>query len=168
MAQSAQAFAPPASDLEGRRDLVGLTQEELTEAVLAMGEPRFRAKQLWHWLYHQGARDFEAMSSLSKTFRAKLAESYRVSRPEVADHQKSSDGTQKWLLRFEDGNEAEMVFIPEEDRGTLCVSSQVGCTLSCRFCHTGTQRLVRNLSAAEILGQILLARDFLGDWPSPK
>lgn len=168
MAQSAQAFAPPASDLEGRRDLVGLTQEELTEAVLAMGEPRFRAKQLWHWLYHQGARDFEAMSSLSKTFRSKLAESYRVSRPEVADHQKSSDGTQKWLLRFEDGNEAEMVFIPEEDRGTLCVSSQVGCTLSCRFCHTGTQRLVRNLSAAEILGQILLARDFLGDWPSPK
>src|SRR5690606_16703366 len=109
-----------------------------------------------------------AMSSLSKTFRAKLAESYRVSRPEVADNQKSSDGTQKWLLRFEDGNEAEMVFIPEEDRGTLCVSSQVGCTLSCRFCHTGTQRLVRNLSAAEILGQILLARDFLGDWPSPK
>ena len=168
MAQSAQAFAPPASDLEGRRDLVGLSQEGLTQAVLAMGEPRFRAKQLWHWLYHQGARDFEAMSSLSKTFRAKLAESYRVSRPEVADHQKSSDGTQKWLLRFEAGNEAEMVFIPEEDRGTLCVSSQVGCTLSCRFCHTGTQRLVRNLSAAEILGQILLARDFLGDWPSPK
>ena len=168
MTQTAQAFAPPTIDVDGRRDLVGLTQEELTEAVCALGEPRFRAKQLWHWLYHQGATDFAAMTTLSKAFRAKLADAYRVSRPQVAQHQKSSDGTQKWLLRFDDGNEAEMVFIPEEDRGTLCVSSQVGCTLSCRFCHTGTQRLVRNLAAAEILGQILLARDFLEEWPSPK
>ena len=168
MQQSASAFAPPTTDLDGRRDLVGLSQEELTDAVLDLGEPRFRARQLWHWLYHRGATDFEAMSNLSKSFRAKLSQTHRISRPQVARHQQSSDGTQKWLLRFDDGNEAEMVFIPEEDRGTLCVSSQVGCTLNCRFCHTGTQRLVRNLSAAEILGQILLARDFLEDWPSPK
>ncbi|MEX0758578.1 MAG: 23S rRNA (adenine(2503)-C(2))-methyltransferase RlmN, partial [Tistlia sp.] len=109
-----------------------------------------------------------AMTTLSKGFRAKLAERFLVGRPQVSTHQLSSDGTRKWLLRFADGNEAECVFIPEEDRGTLCVSSQVGCTLTCRFCHTGTQRLVRNLSPAEIVGQILLARDTLGEWPSPK
>jgi len=162
------AFAPPEEAADGRRDLVGLSREALAEAVAGLGEPAFRAKQLWHWLYHQGATDFAAMTTLSKAFREKLAAQFRVSRPGVSSHQVSTDGTQKWLLRFDDGNEAEMVFIPEEDRGTLCVSSQVGCTLTCRFCHTGTQRLVRNLSPAEILGQILLARDFLGEWPSPK
>src|SRR5690554_5053293 len=164
----ALAFAPPEAAADSKRDLIGLSRDALTDAVVRLGEPKFRAKQLWHWLYHQGATDFAAMTTLSKGFRAKLAEHFRISRPGVARHQVSEDGTQKWLLRFDDGNEAEMVFIPEEDRGTLCVSSQVGCTLTCRFCHTGTQRLVRNLSAAEILGQILLARDFLGEWPSPK
>ncbi|SMF72836.1 23S rRNA m(2)A-2503 methyltransferase [Tistlia consotensis] len=163
-----RAFAPPAGGQDGPANLVGLSQAELTEAVLALGEPKFRAGQLWHWIYHRGATDFEAMTTLSKGFRAKLAEHFVVARPEVTAHQLSSDGTRKWLLRFSDGNEAECVFIPEEDRGTLCVSSQVGCTLTCRFCHTGTQRLVRNLSPAEILGQVMLARDTLGEWPSPK
>src|SRR5690625_4585959 len=168
MTKIARAFAPPVIDVDGRRDLIGQSREEIAALVRAMGEPQFRADQLWHWLYHQGVTDFAAMTTLSKAFREKLAASYRISRPAVAQHQKSNDGTEKWLLRFEDGNEAEMVFIPEDDRGTLCVSSQIGCTLACRFCHTGTQRLVRNLAAAEILGQILLARDFLEDWPSPK
>ncbi|MEX2631432.1 MAG: 23S rRNA (adenine(2503)-C(2))-methyltransferase RlmN [Tistlia sp.] len=168
MSAHAHAFAPPAAGPDGLTDLVGLSLAELTEAVLALGEPRFRATQLWHWIYHRGATDFAAMTTLSKGFRAKLAERFLVGRPQVSTHQLSSDGTRKWLLRFADGNEAECVFIPEEDRGTLCVSSQVGCTLTCRFCHTGTQRLVRNLSPAEIVGQILLARDTLGEWPSPK
>jgi 23S rRNA (adenine2503-C2)-methyltransferase len=164
----AQVFAPPQAALGAPRELIGLDRDELTAAVLALGEPKFRAGQLWHWLYHQGADDFAAMTTLSKAFRAKLAEHFAVSRPEIAQHQVSADGTQKWLLRFADGQEAEMVFIPEADRGTLCVSSQVGCTLTCRFCHTGTQRLVRNLAAGEMLGQIMLARDSLDEWPSPK
>ncbi len=151
-----------------RRNLVGLTREARRAEIAALGEPRFRADQLWHWIYHRGASDFPAMTSLSKSFRAKLAEQYHVGRPEIASHQLSSDGTQKWLLRLPDGNEVETVFIPEDDRGTLCVSSQVGCTLTCRFCHTGTQRLVRNLSPDEILGQIMIARDALDEWPSPK
>ncbi|WP_449267348.1 23S rRNA (adenine(2503)-C(2))-methyltransferase RlmN [Fodinicurvata halophila] len=150
------------------RELIGLPYDALEAAVIELDEPKFRAKQLWHWLYHRGATDFAEMSSLSKTFREKLAQHAVVSRPGVSSHHVSTDGTQKWLLRFADGNEAEMVFIPEEDRGTLCVSSQVGCTLTCSFCHTGTQRLVRNLSAGEVLGQIMLARDTLGEWPSPK
>jgi len=151
-----------------RRNLPGLDRAEMQQLVADLGEPAFRARQLWHWVYHQGAREWEAMSSLSKAFRGKLAAHCGLDRPAVASQQISQDGTRKWLLRFADGNEAEMVFIPEEDRGTLCVSSQVGCTLTCRFCHTGTQRLVRNLTAGEILGQIMLARDALGDWPSPK
>lgn len=168
MSAHAQAFAPPAAERDGLVNLVGLSKAELGEAVAALGEPKFRAVQLWHWIYHRGATDFADMTTLSKGFRAKLAERFLVGRPEVSAHQLSSDGTRKWLLRFADGNEAECVFIPEEDRGTLCVSSQVGCTLTCRFCHTGTQRLVRNLSPAEIVGQIMLARDTLGEWPSPK
>ncbi len=168
MSAHATAFAPPAAEQDGRTNLVGLSHAELTEAVLALGEPKFRAGQLWHWIYHRGATEFEAMTTLSKGFRAKLAERFVVARPSVTTHQLSSDGTRKWLLRFADGNEAECVFIPDEDRGTLCVSSQVGCTLTCRFCHTGTQRLVRNLSPAEIVGQVMLARDTLGEWPSPK
>jgi 23S rRNA (adenine2503-C2)-methyltransferase len=146
--------------------LLGLGRADLSAALATFGEPPFRARQLWHWLYARGASDFAAMTSLAKSLRAALAEHWRIGRPAVAEHQRSADGTQKWLLTFDDGKQAEMVFIPEPDRGTLCVSSQVGCTLTCTFCHTGTQRLVRNLTAGEIVGQVLLARDALGDWPS--
>jgi 23S rRNA (adenine2503-C2)-methyltransferase len=148
-----------------RRDLIGLSRDELAAEMAAIGAAPFRARQLWHWLYHRGATDFAAMTTLAKSFRAELERHYRIGRPAVARGQASSDGTRKWLLRFGDGQEAECVHIPEEDRGTLCVSSQVGCTLNCRFCHTGTQRLVRNLDAGEIVGQIMLARDQLGEWP---
>ncbi len=136
--------------------------------MAAIGAPAFRARQLWHWIYHRGATDFAAMTSLAKDFRARLAESFAIERPAIVAAQHSVDGTRKWLLRFADGQEVESVHIPEEDRGTLCCSAQVGCTLTCRFCHTGTQRLVRNLSAAEIVGQVMMARDQLGEWPSPK
>jgi len=163
----ASLFAPPAEGGDGRRDLVGLDRAELTEELASIGAPAFRARQLWHWIYYRGATDFAAMTTLAKEFRKRLAESYVVGRPAAAVDRQSLDGTRKWLLRFADGEEAEAVHIPEEDRGTLCVSSQIGCTLTCRFCHTGTQRLVRNLSAGEILGQVMLARDALGEWPSP-
>ncbi|MYH36931.1 MAG: 23S rRNA (adenine(2503)-C(2))-methyltransferase RlmN [Rhodospirillaceae bacterium] len=158
----------PAGNGAGRPSLVGADLAGLGDAVQALGEPAFRAKQLRHWIYHRGARSFEEMTSISKAARSKLAERYTLGRPAPADMQVSSDGTRKWLLRFADGTEAEMVFIPEEDRGTLCISSQVGCTLNCRFCHTGTQPWVRNLDAGEIVGQLMLARDALGDWPSGK
>ncbi|HEY5210734.1 MAG TPA: 23S rRNA (adenine(2503)-C(2))-methyltransferase RlmN [Stellaceae bacterium] len=154
--------------VDPRQDLIGLTREELAAELAILGAAPFRARQLWHWLYHRGATDFAAMTTLAKDFRAELDRHYRVGRPAVAVGQTSSDGTRKWLLRFGDGQEAECVHIPEEDRGTLCVSSQVGCTLNCRFCHTGTQLLVRNLGAGEIVGQIMLARDQLGEWPSPQ
>src|SRR6266849_10961603 len=147
------------------KDLVGLGRDELAAEMTAMGAEPFRARQLWHWIYNRGATDIAAMTSLSKSFRAALATRYRVGRPAVARALSSVDGTRKWLLRFPDGQEVECVHIPEEDRGTLCVSSQVGCTLTCTFCHTGTQRLVRNLTAGEIVGQVMLARDRLGDWP---
>lgn len=152
----------------GRKDLVGLSRAALQAEMAAMGAEPFRARQLWHWIYNRGATDFATMTTLSKAFRAGLAERYVVGRPAVARALVSVDGTRKWLLRFVDGQEAECVHIPEEDRGTLCVSSQVGCTLTCSFCHTGTQRLVRNLAAAEIVGQVMLARDALGEWPSPQ
>jgi 23S rRNA (adenine2503-C2)-methyltransferase len=139
---------------------------ELADEMAAFGAEKFRARQLWHWIYHRGVTDFAVMSNLAKPFRARLAERYELRRPEVAAAQASLDGTRKWLLRFDGGQEVETVHIPESDRGTLCVSSQVGCTLNCSFCHTGTQRLVRNLTAAEIVGQIMLARDALGEWPS--
>ncbi|MDX1711045.1 MAG: 23S rRNA (adenine(2503)-C(2))-methyltransferase RlmN [Rhodovibrionaceae bacterium] len=169
MSQSAHAlaFAPP-SATGGRTALVGGDRDDFARLVEEMGEPRFRAKQLWHWVYHQGATDFSAMTTLSKGFRARLAESAAIGRPEIATDLASFDGTRKWLLRFPDGQEVESVHIPESDRGTLCVSSQVGCTLTCKFCHTGTQRLVRNLSPAEIVGQVMMARDAFGEWPSPK
>ncbi|MFQ5774090.1 MAG: 23S rRNA (adenine(2503)-C(2))-methyltransferase RlmN [Kiloniellaceae bacterium] len=160
-------FAPPAETADGRSNLVGLSRAALEAEVRGLGEPAFRARQLWHWIYHRGATDFAAMTSLSKAFRARLAERFAVARPSVAAQQISADGTRKWLLRFPDRQEVETVHIPEEERGTLCVSSQVGCTLTCRFCHTGTQRLVRNLSAAEIVGQVMLVRDAFGEWPSP-
>jgi 23S rRNA (adenine2503-C2)-methyltransferase len=152
---------------ETPKNLVGLDRTELAAEMAAFGAEPFRARQLWHWIYHRGATSFDQMTSLSKVFRASLAERYTVARPDVSKALASVDGTQKWLLRFADGQEVESVHIPEEDRGTLCVSSQVGCTLTCKFCHTGTQRLVRNLEAAEIVGQVMIARDALGEWPSP-
>ncbi|HEX7007340.1 MAG TPA: 23S rRNA (adenine(2503)-C(2))-methyltransferase RlmN [Alphaproteobacteria bacterium] len=167
------ALPPPiaettaAAAADGRRTLIGLSRDELRAEIAALGEPDFRARQLWHWIYHHGARSFDAMTTLSKGFRAKLAERFTLDRPAAARALVSSDGTRKWLLRFADGQEAECVHIPEEERGTLCVSSQVGCTLSCRFCHTGTQRLVRNLTAGEIVGQFMAAKDALGEWPTP-
>jgi 23S rRNA (adenine2503-C2)-methyltransferase len=164
----AQQFAPPTASTALPRNLVGLDRQTLAAEMAAIGAPAFRARQLWHWIYHRGATDFSAMTSLAKDFRARLAERFVIERPIIAAAQHSVDGTRKWLLRFADGQEVESVHIPEEDRGTLCVSSQVGCTLTCRFCHTGTQRLVRNLSAAEIVGQVMTARDQLGEWPSPK
>jgi 23S rRNA (adenine2503-C2)-methyltransferase len=162
----AELFAAAASG-DAHKTLIGLDRAELSAELQEIGEPAFRARQLWHWIYHRGVTDFAAMTTLSKGFRARLAERYVVARPAVVVDRRSLDGTRKWLLRFADGEEAESVHIPEEDRGALCVSSQVGCTLTCRFCHTGTQRLVRNLTAAEILGQVMLARDALGEWPSP-
>jgi len=167
MSRHAAAFAPPVDLDEGRKNLIGLSREDLTAEIVGLGEKAFRARQLWHWIYHRGAQDFAEMTTLSKDFRARLADRFVVKRPAVQRRQDSRDGTVKWLLRLADGQQVEMVHIPEEDRGALCVSSQVGCTLTCRFCHTGTQRLVRNLSAAEIVGQVMVARDELGEWPAP-
>ena len=155
-------FSPPPAS---KRSLLGLERAELTATLVAEGFEPFRAKQVWHWLYFRGVTDFAAMSTLSKTAQARLAELFTIERPSVSLAQASADGTQKFLLRMPDGQEVETVHIPETERGTLCVSSQVGCTLTCRFCHTGTQPLVRNLGAAEILAQILHARDVLGEWP---
>ena len=163
-------FNPPAPvAADGRRDLVGLSRDELAAALAEVGEKPFRAKQLWHWIYHRGETDFAAMTTISKPLQRLLAERFVIGRPEVAADQRSADDTRKWLFRFRDGQEAETVYIPDrhEDRGAVCVSSQVGCTLSCRFCHTGTQALVRNLGAAEIVGQFMAARDSYGEWPSP-
>ena len=151
-----------------RRNLVGLGRAELAAEMAAAGAEPFRARQLWHWIYHRGVGDFAEMTSLAKGFRQELTECYELRRPAISTAQLSADGTRKWLLRFDDGQEVETVHIPESDRGTLCVSSQVGCTLTCTFCHTGTQRLVRNLDAAEIVAQVMVARDALGEWPSPK
>src|SRR5438105_12651885 len=151
-----------------RRNLVGLSRSALAAEMAQFRAEPFRARQLWHWIYHRGATDFAAMTSLSKPFRHKLAAQYLLKRPAISHTLSSIDGTRKWLLRFADGEEVETVHIPEEDRGTLCVSSQVGCTLTCSFCHTGTQRLVRNLGSEEIVGQVMITRDALGEWPSPQ
>ncbi len=149
--------------------LIGLTQGQLKEALIAAGVPEkaapMRTRQLWNWVYVHGSREFAAMSNLAKDFRSRMEQSFSLGRPDVVTEQISSDGTRKWLLRSA-GQEFESVFIPEPGRGTLCVSSQVGCTLNCRFCHTGTQKLVRNLTPGEIVGQVMVARDSLGDWPS--
>jgi 23S rRNA (adenine2503-C2)-methyltransferase len=163
----AKTELPPPVIAGGRRDLVGLSRDELVAAFAELGEPAFRARQLWQWIYVRGARSFEGMTNLAKPLRTRLAERFVVARPEVTRHQVSQDGTQKWLIRFVDGQEVECVHIPEEDRGTLCISVQVGCTLSCRFCYTGTQRLVRNLEPGEIVAQVMLARDAFGEWPAP-
>jgi 23S rRNA (adenine2503-C2)-methyltransferase len=155
----------------GPLNLVGLTREQMRAALVEAGTPeaqaRMRTGQLWAWIYGWGVRDFAAMTNLAKPFRAMLAERFAVRLPEVVRREVSSDGTRKYLVRLDGGHEVETVYIPEEGRGTLCVSSQVGCTLTCSFCHTGTQRLVRNLTAAEIVGQVMLARDDLGEWPVP-
>lgn len=150
-------------------NLVGLTRDGLKRALADKGvEPKrlsMRASQLWNWIYVQGATDFSVMTTLSKSFRAELADAFSLKRPEVVTAQVSADGTRKWLIKFAPGIEIETVFIPDEDRGTLCVSSQVGCTLNCRFCHTGTQKLVRNLTSEEIVSQVMIARDDLKEWP---
>ncbi len=154
---------------DGRIDLIGLPRlriaELLTESGLDAKAAKLRSRQLFHWLYHRGVTDFEAMTDIAKTMRPWLAERFVIGRPEIVEAQISTDGTRKWLLRTADANDYEMVFIPDETRGTLCVSSQIGCTLNCRFCHTGTMRLVRNLTPGEIVGQVMLARDALGEWP---
>ncbi|MFO1128610.1 MAG: 23S rRNA (adenine(2503)-C(2))-methyltransferase RlmN [Rhodospirillales bacterium] len=159
--------AAAAAATAARPNLIGIERPALVEAMAGIGEAPFRARQLWHWLYVRGVSDFAAMTTLSRPLRAELARHFRLDRPTVSVRHDSADGTRKWLLRFDDGNQAETVFIPEEDRGAVCVSSQVGCTLTCRFCHTGTQPLVRNLSSGEIVGQFLLARDSYGEWPAP-
>ena len=148
-------------------NIIGHSREDIAKIMQSVGAPAFRASQLWHWLYHRGARSFEDMANLPVSLKTALADAYTISRPEVATAQVSTDGTQKWLLRFEDGQEAETVHIPDVERGTLCISSQVGCTLTCKFCHTGTQKLVRNLTAAEIVGQMMVARDVFSEWPTP-
>lgn len=149
-------------------NLVGMTRDEIAAALADLNVERYRADQIYSWVYTKGVRDFEEMTNISKELRSHLAEIFCIDRPVVTVDQQSVDGTRKWLLDFEDRNAAETVYIPELDRGTLCVSSQVGCTLTCTFCHTGTQRLVRNLEAGEIVGQVMLARDSLGEWPSAK
>jgi 23S rRNA (adenine2503-C2)-methyltransferase len=164
-----ESYVPPA-----KPSLVGLSREELAgklgEIGVAPAQRKMRVQQLWHWMYVRGAQTFEAMTSISKDMRNELEQHFTVARPEVVAEQISNDGTRKWLLRLPSGDKAESahevecVYIPETDRGTLCVSSQVGCTLNCTFCHTGTQRLVRNLTAGEIVGQIMVARDRLNDW----
>src|SRR3954452_5621502 len=161
---------PAFAGADARVELVGLSKERIREAFAEAGlEPKqakLRAKQIWHQIYNRGATAFEAMSDIAKPQRAWLAERFVVGRPEVVVEQVSTDGTRKWLLKTRDGHDFEMVFIPDADRGTLCLSSQIGCTLNCRFCHTGTMRLVRNLDPGEIVGQVMLARDALGEWPS--
>ncbi|MEM6727769.1 MAG: 23S rRNA (adenine(2503)-C(2))-methyltransferase RlmN [Pseudomonadota bacterium] len=156
---------------EGLTNIVGLTREGLRAALIEMGTPEKQAKmrtgQIWQWVYQWGKRDFAEMTNLAKAYRAQLAEHFTIALPEVVTRQVSADGTRKFLVRIAGGHEVEVVYIPETDRGTLCVSSQVGCTLTCTFCHTGTQKLVRNLTAGEIVGQIMVARDDLGEWPVP-
>jgi len=164
-----ETYVPPA-----KPSLIGLSRIELAERLGEIGvqpaQRKMRVQQLWHWIYFRGAESFDEMTSISKDTRAELARHFTVARPEVVAEQISNDGTRKWLLRLPSGNglekahEVECVYIPETDRGTLCVSSQVGCTLNCAFCHTGTQRLVRNLTAGEIVGQVMVARDRLNDW----
>jgi 23S rRNA (adenine2503-C2)-methyltransferase len=171
------ATAPITQDLhtiprklpEGPMNLVGLTREKMRDLLIAHGtaekQAKMRVGQIWQWIYQWGVRDFAEMTNLAKGYRAELAEKFVIDVPEVVTRQVSEDGTRKYLVRIAGGHEVEVVYIPEDGRGTLCVSSQVGCTLTCSFCHTGTQKLVRNLTAAEIIGQVMVARDDLGEWP---
>ena len=152
-------------------NLLGLTRDELDIVIRSLGEPinksRMRTKQLWHWIYFQGVNDFNKMTTLGETLRNKLKEKYIIQRPNISSEQCSLDGTRKWLMQFSDKTEVECVYIPETDRGAVCISSQVGCTLNCKFCYTGTQKLVRNLNSSEIVGQFMVARDAYGEWPTP-
>src|SRR5215470_18715370 len=167
--QPLEVYVPPA-----KPSLIGLSRAEIADRLgdigVAAAQRKMRTQQLWHWMYFRGASSFAEMTNVSKDMRAELEQHFTVDRPEVVAEQISSDGTRKWLLRLPSGDkverphEVECVYIPETDRGTLCVSSQVGCTLNCAFCHTGTQRLVRNLTAGEIVGQVMVARDRLNDW----
>ena len=161
----------PRKAAPGLPNLVGMSRDAMREALIAAGTPEKQAKmrvnQVWQWIYHWGVRDFEAMTNLAKPYRELLAANFVISLPEIVSKQVSSDGTRKYLVRIAGGHEVEVVYIPETDRGTLCISSQVGCTLTCSFCHTGTQKLVRNLTAGEIIGQVMLARDDLEEWPTP-
>ena len=154
--------------LNERIDLVGLCHKELRAELESIGEKTFRAKQLWHWVYYQGKQNFSEMTSLAKSSQERLAHTYQVTRPKIVAEKISDDQAKKWLLRFQDGNEVETVYIPEVARGALCISSQVGCTLSCSFCHTGTQKIIRNLTAGEIINQFMVARDSYGEWPTPR
>ena len=161
----------PRKTSQGPLNLVGLTRAGLKDALISAGTPQnqanMRVGQVWQWIYEKCVRDFDLMTNLAKSYRTLLKEQFVLEVPEVVTKQVSEDGTRKYLMRIEGGHEVETVYIPEADRGTLCISSQVGCTLTCSFCHTGTQRLVRNLTASEIVGQILVARDDLGEWPIP-
>ena len=161
----------PRKASDGPVNLIGLTREQLAEALSEAGtapkQVKMRVGQLWQWLYQKGVRDFDQMTNLSKDYRQMLSEQFVIELPEVVSRHLSEDGTRKYLVQIAGGHEVEVVYIPEDGRGTLCVSSQVGCTLTCSFCHTGTQKLVRNLTAGEIVGQVMLARDDLGEWPKP-
>ncbi len=148
------------------QEIIGLSKEELISALCEMGEKSFRAKQIWQWLYVQGVKTFDEMTNLSKDLRAKLSERFILSRPKIVTEQVSSDKTHKWLLEFADGQRIETVFIPEDDRGAVCVSTQVGCAVGCKFCHTGSQKITRNLTAGEIISQFMLVKDVYGEWPS--
>tara|TARA_B110000090_G_scaffold128473_1_gene142022 strand:+ start:743 stop:1927 length:1185 start_codon:yes stop_codon:yes gene_type:complete len=156
---------------DGLLNLLGLTRDALHDTLIAAGtsekQAKMRTGQLWQWIYQKGVRQFDEMTNLSKEYRALLTENFVITLPEVVSKQVSVDGTRKYLVRIAGGHEVETVYIPETDRGTLCISSQVGCTLTCSFCHTGTQKLVRNLTSGEIIGQVMLARDDLGEWPEP-
>ena len=150
-----------------KTELIGLSKDEVRDALVAIGEKPFRAKQLWQWLYYFGETDFEKMSNLSKDLRQKLADNFTIFRPKIITEQLSVDKTRKWLLEMSDGQRVEMVYIPEDDRGAVCISTQVGCAVGCKFCHTGSQKLTRNLTAGEIVSQFMVARDTYGEWPSP-
>ncbi|WP_108259284.1 23S rRNA (adenine(2503)-C(2))-methyltransferase RlmN [Mangrovicoccus ximenensis] len=179
MTDTSAASAPITQDVltiprklpEGPVNLVGLTRDKLRDALAEIGVPekqlKMRVNQLWAWIYERGVRSFDDMTNLAKTFRAELAGQFAIELPEVVSKQVSADGTRKYLVKIAGGHEVETVYIPESDRGTLCISSQVGCTLTCSFCHTGTQKLVRNLTPGEIIGQVMLVRDDLGEWPEP-
>ena len=152
--------------IDQRPNLIGMGRKEMELALTEIGEPRYRASQLFQWVYNRGVTDFNEMTNMTKSLRSKLGNRFKISRPIISRNLESIDGTHKWLIKLSDGNEIETVHIPEDDRGTLCVSSQIGCTLNCKFCHTGTQRLVRNLSPMEIVEQIMVARDHLSEWPT--
>ena len=150
-----------------KKELTNLTKEELVAEIAGLGEKSFRAKQLWQWIYFRGVTDFAEMSNLSLSLLLKLEENYTIPRPNIITEQISVDKTHKWLLEFKDGERVEMVYIPEKDRGAVCISTQVGCAMGCRFCHTGSQKFTRNLTVGEIVGQFMVARDAYGEWPSP-